>query len=134
MTAWRQTVLAIISSPNRSRDVLATAVCRASIISRTSAQRLRHVEKRRHAIELERARPKIFQADAHALERAKVLAEPIGIARTELERLGKEQFLAQHLIRFETTAQFLEKDALMRRMLIHQHEAIRRFPSRCKAG
>ena len=70
----------------------------------------------------------------NALQRREVLPQPVGVARAELQRLRQEQFLAENLVGFEASAQFLEQDAFVGGVLIDEHQSARVFHQHVQAG
>src|SRR5205823_5295375 len=78
----------------------------------------------RQAVDLERIWPEAFDADPHLLQDRHVLFDPIGIARREFERLRNKKLLRRNSLLFHSASKFFEQDALVRGVLINQHESV----------
>ena len=90
------------------------------------AQELRWIigaEKLRQRINLECAGAERLKADAGAGEGVEMLHEPVSVLRSDFERDGEQQSLRRDALTFHAAFHFLEKNPLMRGVLIHENEA-----------
>ena len=94
------------------------------MMSRKSGAGSAALEELRKRVDLPCGRPEGLDADAHLLQRVEVLRDPVAVPGRKLDGHRHEQPLRGHALGFHAAAQFLEEDALVRRMLIHQHEAV----------
>ena len=73
------------------------------------------------------ARAKARDADAGLLQRLDLREQEVGLARQELERDGKEKLLRRRVLQRHALEHLLEEDALVRRVLVDEDEALGTF-------
>ena len=121
---------------NRLRDhVLAQPERRAAVAGRFQAvdhvlqkpARLRPAQERRQAFQLEGVPAKFLHPESHLLQSREIALDPFRVARRELDHLRQEKPLRRHALLFHPAAQFFEKNALVRGVLVDQDEALRVF-------
>ena len=90
------------------------------------AQELRRIigaEKLRQRINLESPGAERLKPDACAGERIEMLRQPVSVLGSDFERDGEQQSLRRDALTFHAAFHFLEKNPLMRGVLIHEHKA-----------
>src|SRR5438093_93838 len=130
---WRQRIPRLDRGLTRDRrsEPLVSRVGRGSTIAAERGERLAQapfsVEARvrhRNAADEQRVAPKALELEAQTFEQGAVRLERVGLGGGEVKREGKQQPLRWCLAALEDAHEPLEEHALVRRVLIDEHDAV----------
>lgn len=125
-TAWRQAVVAIMSSPRRGDEDLEVSAENSSI-TRLSHGRGIGLQEPGQRVDLENVRAEGLRVDAELRESFEISRDEIRIARAGLQGERHQQTLRGDAFVLHRCTHFLEHDALMRGVLIHEQETVFAF-------
>src|SRR5215510_13051262 len=86
--------------------------------------RLLRLEQSRHRAQEDAAAAELLKGEAQPFEIARPFPEQIGLARPQLERLGKEQDMGGEGSRGEVAAELLEQHALVGDVLVDEEDLL----------
>jgi hypothetical protein len=80
--------------------------------------------RHRHGVQDEGVTAESLDLEAERREEILMLLECVGLGRPEVERQGEQQALGRRFPTLERSEELLEKNALVRRVLVDEHDPV----------